>query len=191
MLLLALTIAALATPAPSTPVTADTEILGIDPPDAFEIGSHQRDATEELTEMVVPPETVETWRNQMISLVLLRGGASLPGADAYHASWLKHLAATCPGMVVKTRAGTVDGLHAIEDEIACPKYPDTGLPENLTAVTIQGRANILIAQVAYRHVETPVDRALVTHVMGSLKVCDAAALAACKARRATGFVVGR
>ena len=192
MLAVALSIAALTTPAPSDgQVTAATEMLGMDAPDAFRIGSHQMDSVMELTEMVVPPEKVETWRDRMISLVLLRDGVARTGADAYHAAWMKHLADSCPGMTATTRPGTVDRRPATEDEIVCPKNPQTGLPEYLTSVTIAGQANILIAQVAFRHTVSPKDRALVAHVMRSLKVCNTPTLAACAARKATGFVAGR
>ena len=84
--------------------------------------------------------------------------------------------------------GSVDGRPAIRAALSCPKNPQTGKPENLSAFLVQGDANLMMAQVAFRHAMNPPDTALAERVQGSLKVCDQRTLETCSVRKATGFV---
>jgi hypothetical protein len=180
---------ALAT-APPAAVTAQTEILAADTPDEFQMGNHQRNALGELVELAVPPETVDNW-SRLITLQLYFGASARVGAEAFSARWRNALGASCSGTTSTSVAGTVDGFAATKVVAACPRNPQTGLPENVTAVFVQGQANLMIAQVAFRRPPTDADRRLVINVVDSLQVCDAQAVTACAARKKTGFVAAR
>jgi hypothetical protein len=83
--------------------------------------------------------------------------------------------------------GSVDGHPAIRGTLSCPRNPQTGKAENLTAFLVQGDANLMMAQVAFRHAVTPPDTALIERIEESLKVCDQRTLDSCSARKAAGF----
>jgi hypothetical protein len=176
---------AAAVSAQSTP-TASTEMLGIDVPDEFQIGHHQRNDTVEIIELVEPPETVDNWSKLITSLMFF--DAAETGLEVFYARWRDGLRDGCPGMKDQAVRGSVDGRPAIRAALSCPKNPQTGKPENLSAFLVQGDANLMMAQVAFRHAVTPPDTALAERVKGSLKVCDQRTLETCSARKATGFV---
>jgi hypothetical protein len=79
-------------------------------------------------------------------------------------------------------------MPALRATLSCPKNPQTGKAENLEAFLVQGQANMMMVQVAFRRSITPADDALVKRVAGSLKVCDQRTLSSCSARKATGFL---
>jgi hypothetical protein len=170
------------------PVAATTsEILAVDLPDEFQVGHHQRNEKAEIIELMVPPETVENWSTLVTSLMFF--GAAKTGLDAFYVGWRNGLRDKCPGLTDETVRGNVDGHTALRATLSCPNNPQTGKPENLTAFLVQGEANLMLAQVAFRHTPSETDVALIGHVAGSLKVCDQATLALCSARKATGFLV--
>ena len=169
--------------------TASTEMLAIDVPDEFQVGNHQRNDKLEILELVEPPETVDNWSKLITSLMLF--SAAYEGLDAYYARWRDGLRDACPGMNDIVVQGNVDGHPAIRGVLSCPKNPQTGKPEYLSAFLVQGDANLMIAQVAFRHSVTAQDTALIERVAGSLKVCDQRTLGECSARKATGFTVAR
>jgi hypothetical protein len=175
----------LALAAPSAP-TASTEMLGIDVPDEFQTGSHQRNENGEIMELVVPPETVDNW-SRLITSIMVFDGAKI-GLDAFHAQWRDRMRSACPAMKDAVIRGTVDGHAAIRDTLSCPRNPQTGKPENLSAFFVEGDANLMSAQVAFRHAVLPPDSALIERIAGSLKVCDQRTLDSCSARKASGFV---
>ena len=182
MLLSGLMAAALA--AQSAP-TASTEMLGIDAPDEFQVGHHQRNDKAEIVELVEPPETVDNWSKLITSLMFF--DAAPTGLDAFYTQWLNGLRNACPGIKDKTVRGSVDGHAAISGSLSCPKNPQTGKPENLSAFLVQGNANLMMAQVAFRHAMTSPDAALIKRIEGSLKVCDQRTLDACSARKRPVF----
>ena len=184
MFLLVLLAAAMA--AQSTP-TSSTEMLGIDVPDEFQVGNHQRDDKNEIMELVEPPETVDNWSKLITSLMFFDRAKA--GLDTFYARWRDSLRSACPGLMDKSVRGNVDGHPAIHGTLSCPKNPQTGKPENLSAFLVQGDANMMMAQVAFRHAVSKPDTALIERIGGSLKICDQRTLESCSARKATGFVV--
>jgi hypothetical protein len=183
MVLIVLLAAAVAA---QSPATASTEMLGIDIPDEFQVGNHQRNDSAEIIEVVDPPETVDNWSKLITSLMFF--DAAKMGLDAFYAHWLASLRDGCPGIMENVIHGTVDGYAALRAALWCPKNPQTGKPENLSAFLVQGDANMMMAQVAFRHSLTPPDTALIDHIARSLKVCDQRTFAACSARKSTGFL---
>jgi hypothetical protein len=169
------------------PPTAQTEMLGIDVPDDFEVGYRARNQVLDMTEIVQPPETVETW-TKLITLQLFYDGTRRQTAGSFYGQWRNSMRQVCVGMTETAIKGTVDGQPAIRGVLACPKNPQTGKPENLTTVLVQGGVNLMMVQVAFRHPIAAEDNALIDRVIGSLKVCDQRTLKACSARHATGFV---
>jgi hypothetical protein len=165
--------------------TVSTEMLGIDAPDEFQVANHQRSDKAEIIELVEPPETVDDWSSLITSLMIFGGAEG--GMDGYYSRWLGDMRNACPKLTDDFVHGAVDGHPAIRGTLSCPRNPQTGKPENLGVVLVQGDANLMMAQVAFRRAITPADRALIEHVAGSLKVCDQRTLETCSARKATGF----
>jgi hypothetical protein len=166
--------------------TTATEMLGIDVPDEFQVGDHQRDEQAEIIELVDPPETVDNWSQLITSLMFF--GAAQTSAEDFYSHWRDQLRTACPGLKDTVVRGTVDRHTAIRGSLSCPLNPQTGKPENLTAFLVQGDANMMMAQVAFRHGIGATENALIARISGSLKVCDQRTLSSCSARRATGFV---
>jgi hypothetical protein len=167
--------------------TASTEMLGINVPDEFQIGNHQRNGEAEIIELVEPPETVDNWSKLVTSFIFFDGAQK--GVDAFYARWRDGMRNGCPGIKDTSVRGSVDGHAAIRGTLSCPKNPQTGKPENLSAFLVQGDANLMMAQVAFRHAVSKPDTALIERVAGSLKVCDQRTLDSCSARKAMGFRV--
>jgi hypothetical protein len=166
--------------------TSSTEMLGIDAPDEFQIGNHQRNDKAEIIELVKPPETVDNWSKLITSFMFFDAAQS--GLDAFYARWRDKMRNACPGITDTSVRGSVDGHPAISGTLSCPKNPETGKPENVSVFLVQGDANLMMAQVAFRHSITPSDTVLIEHIAGSLKVCDQRTLELCSARKATGFL---
>jgi hypothetical protein len=169
--------------------SASTEMLGIDVPDEFQIGHQQRNDKVAIIELVEPPETVENWSKLITSLMLFDAAKS--GLDAFYARWRDSLRSGCPGMKDKVVRGSVDGHPAVRGTLSCPKNPQTGKPENLSAFLVQGDANLMMAQVAFRRGVAGQDTALIERIAGTLKVCDQRTLDNCSARKATGFLTAQ
>jgi hypothetical protein len=118
-------------------------------------------------------------------------GARRQTADAFYSRWQQDMRQACAGLKDMRRIGAVDGKRAIWGSLSCPRNPQTGKPENLVAVLVQGEVNLMMVQVAFRHPIRAQDSALISRIVGSLKVCDARALATCSTRKATGFAAAR
>lgn len=171
---------------PADVPTAQTEMLGIDVPDEFEVGHKARNDTIQIMELVEPPETVENWSKLVTSLMFFN--AAPRGAESFYKQWRDDMARSCSGMADNAQKGSVDGMPALRASLSCPKNPQTGKPENLEAILVQGEANVMMVQVAFRRAMTPADKALTERIAGSMKVCDQRTLSTCSARKATGFM---
>src|SRR5262245_18984872 len=104
---LLISLAALAAPA-----TAQSEMLGVNVPDDFEIGYQARNDRLDMKEIVQPPETVETW-TKLITLQLMFNGARRQYADAFYSRWQQDMRQACAGLKDTRRIGIVDGKRAI------------------------------------------------------------------------------
>lgn len=186
-MLLPLLLAALSAGQAGSAPTAETEMLRIDVPDDFDIGYRARNDAQQMIEMVVPPETVEAWTT-LITSQMFFNAARRPGLDGFYQTWRGSMYRACPGLTDTLIRGMVDGKPALRGRLSCPNNPHTGKPENLEAVLIQGDANLMMVQVAFKHTIAPPDIALIDRITRSLKVCDQRTLTACSARKATGFL---
>ena len=166
--------------------TAQTEMLGINVPDEFQIGNQARNEQLQIVELVQPPETVDNWSKLVTSLMFFN--VAQVGLDAFYNQWRSQMRSACPRMTDTLVRGSVDGRSALRGELFCPKAPKTGKPENLTAVLVQGSVNMMMVQIAFAHRIDTSDRILIEHVTGSLKVCDQRMLTSCRARPASGFL---
>lgn len=165
---------------------AQTEVLGIDVPDEFEIGYNARNDTMQIVELVEPPETVDTWSKLITSFMFFN--AAETGLDSFYGPWRDVMRRSCAGITDGVVKGSVDGMPALRATLSCPSNPQTGKPENLEAVLVQGGANLMMVQVAFRRPLTTADNALVERVVGSMKVCNQRTLSSCSARNAMGFI---
>ena len=170
------------------PGAVQTEMLGTDVPDSFIAGNHVRNALGEIIELVQPPETVNDW-SKLITLQTFFGKAQI-GLDTYYGRWRDGMRRACPGLTDAPMRGSVDAHPAIRSRVSCPLNPQTGRPEMLDAIIVQGEANLMLAQVAFRHAIAPADQSLITRIVSNLKVCDQRA-PACVARKPTGFQPAR
>jgi hypothetical protein len=73
---------AAATAQPAHVATAQTEMLGIDVPDEFEVGHQARNDASQIMELVEPPETLENWSTLVTSLMLF--DAAQRGVDSFY-----------------------------------------------------------------------------------------------------------
>ncbi|HEX3423114.1 MAG TPA: hypothetical protein VHS33_06910 [Sphingomicrobium sp.] len=179
-------VAALALAAQST---AATELLGIDVPNEFQVGSQARNEHTEIIELVQPPETVNDWSRMITSLMFFN--AAPTGLEIFYGQWRAQERSGCPSMTDTRVSGTVDGHRAIRGTLSCPKDSQTGKAENLSAFLVQGDANLMMVEVAFRGAFTPADDALIERIKGSLKVCDERELKSCSARKPRGFVASK
>jgi len=167
--------------------TAQTEMLGIDLPDQFEVGHQARDASMQMLEIVDPPETVDNW-TKLVTVQLIFGLASGSTAEDFYSGWLEAVRTSCPGTEEALIKGTVDGKAAIRATLSCPNDPETGKPQNIEAFLVRGDVNVMVVRLAFRHALGEEDKALIERVAHSLKVCDQRTLSACSEREATGFL---
>jgi len=166
--------------------TAETEGISVDAPATFVVGNRSNDGRINLVELVRPPETVDTW-SELISVVTIMHATEGTTLNEFYPMWRDGYRGTCPGPNEAVARGTVDGRPALKATFHCPVDPQTGKPESLTVIFIQGEVNLLSVQLAFRRSMTNADLALVQKVQKTLKVCDARDNA-CFARRATGFM---
>lgn len=178
----------LAQAAAPSPAASPPQVIAVDVPDEFKTGWHQQNPFVDQTELIVPPETVERW-TRMVTIQNLMGLASRTNVDQFYDSWRNGLSKACPDLIETEVWGNVDGARAIRGDIACPRNPQTGLPENIVAVLVDGAENFTMVQIAVRRPRTREDERLVQHILGSLKRCDGSDLDACRMRRGVGFVV--
>ncbi|WP_108658324.1 hypothetical protein [Acuticoccus kandeliae] len=161
-------------------------MLGLDAPDAFKVGYHARKGDVEIIELVLPPETVETW-TQLITLLMFYDTARARDADGYYADWRKVLREGCPAVTERATRGTVDARPALRFSVFCPRHPQSGLPEAIEGVLVEGEVNLMMVQVAFRRTPNAADAALAARLADTLKVCDQRTFDACRARTPTGF----
>lgn len=185
MLLPLLLIAALS-PAQTAPSSAaPVDMLGFDGGSGFKLGYHARNAASDMTELVIPPETVENWTT-LITQQTLFNGAQRVGLERFYGLWRDMMRRDCPGLTDTVEQGEVEGRPAIKGMLSCPNNPETGKPENLSAVLVQGDVHLLMIQIAFRRPVGASDAALIRRVNGSLRIC-APAEARCARRKDSGF----
>jgi hypothetical protein len=115
------------------------------------------------------------------------GAAQRGNVEGFYGQWRDSMRRACVGLNDIMVRGVVDGRPAIRGTLSCPNNPQTGNPENLEAVLVQGEVNLMMVQLAFRRAITVADTALVRRVTSSLKVCDQRTLRYCSERKTVGF----
>ena len=137
------------------------------------VAFEQRDRGSTIVERIPPGETVQQWSvmatNQRFAGLIGRG-ASL---DDWLGNFLGGLDAGCPGFRAATpRRFTVSGRPALELRLDCPRNPATNLPETFFLRAIAGRADLHVAQVAFRRRPTEADVAYAQTHLASVAYCQ-------------------
>jgi hypothetical protein len=157
---------------------APSEWLGQAPLPELVIGYHTAEARGMIVERIPPGETVEQWSRmvtvQRFAGVIARGGT----LDEWRGHFLDGLRTDCPGF----RGGeatrlAVAGRPAIALRIDCPLNPATGRPETFLLLAIAGRADLHIAQIAFRHLPSAAETAWARTQLASVTLCTREAAA--------------
>jgi S1-C subfamily serine protease len=173
-------------PQPLVSQAAQSETLGINPPAGFKVIHHERDDSVEDFKLIQPPETAKTWSRRITSEMYF--DVRHTPLDEHVVFWRNLIARFCTGLTDASVKGVVDGKSARKISFHCPEHTIYGKSYNLKMVLVQGTANLMIAKVELKRQPTPADSALIDQLFGSMRVCDKRLLAACSARKATGFV---
>jgi hypothetical protein len=148
------------------------EWLGQAPLPGLVIGFQRAEARGMIIERVPPGETVEQWSRmvtvQRFTGVIARGGT----LDEWRGHFLDGLRTGCPGF----RGGdathlTVAGRPALDLRIDCPVNPATGRPETFLLRAIAGRADLHIAQIAFRHVPSEAEVQWASTQLAGVTLC--------------------
>lgn len=181
-------LSALALPQTAAPAPASgpVDILGFDDSSGFKLGYHVRSAASDMTELVVPPETVENWTTLITQQTLFDATQRFGGPEGFYRVWRDMMSRGCPGLTATVERGTVEGKPAVKGMLSCPNNPQTAKPENLSAILVQDDADILMIQVAFRRSIGAADAALIRRVNGSVRVCNPPS-GRCPRRKNSGF----
>lgn len=151
---------------------APTEWVGQARLPGLVIAFHRAEGGSMIVERVPPGETYERWTrmvtNQRFAGVIARGGT----LSEWRGHFLEGLGTGCPGF----KAGDpvrvdVVGRPALEFRVDCPRNPATGLPETFFIRAIAGRADLHVAQVAFRHVPTAAEAEWARQHLATVTLC--------------------
>lgn len=125
-----------------------------------------------IVERVPRGETAARWTrmvlNQRFAGVIARGGT----LSEWRGHFLEGLRTGCPGARVSEPARIdIVGRPAIEFRVDCPRNPATGAPETFLLRAIAGRADLHVAQVAFRHVPSAEEVAWARRHLATVTLC--------------------
>lgn len=148
------------------------EWVGQAPLPGLNIAFHEVGNGSMVVERVPPGETGQRWTrmvvNQRFAGVIERGGT----LSEWRGHFIAGLETGCPGYRASAPARVdVVGRPAIEFRIDCPRNPSTGLPETFLLRAIAGRADLHVAQVAFRHVPSAVEVAWARNHLATVTLC--------------------
>jgi hypothetical protein len=137
------------------------------------VAFEQRDRGSTIVERVPPDETVQQWSvmatNQRFAGLIGRGAT----LDDWLGNFLGGLENGCPGYrATAPRRFTEAGRPALELRLDCPRNPATGLPETFFLRAIAGRADLHVAQVAFRRSPSAADVAYAEAHLASVRYCQ-------------------
>lgn len=139
------------------------------------VAHEQRANGSTIVERIPRGETLERWSrmvtNQRFAGLMARGGGGV--LDEWLNNFTGGLANACPG---SSTAGlqrlTVSSRPAVQLRANCPRNPTTGQPETIFLIAIAGRADLHVAQVAYRRVPSAADIAYARVQLASVTYCQ-------------------
>jgi len=158
-----------AAPAAAAP---PVEWIGQAPLPELEIGHQLAGQGSLIVERIPAGETVERWTRmvlvQRFAGVIARGGT----LDEWHGHFMQGIEGACPGF----RGGPptrlrIGGRAAMEFRVDCPRNPATGLPESFFLRAVAGRADLHVAQIAFRSIPNPADTAWAIQHLASVTLC--------------------
>lgn len=137
------------------------------------VAFEQRDRGSTIVERVAPGETVERWTvmvtNQRFAGLIARGAT----LDDWLGNFLGGLETGCPDYRSSDpRRFTLSGQPSVEMRLDCPRNPATGLPETFFLRAIAGRADLHVAQVAFRRRPSAADVAYAQAHLASVSYCQ-------------------
>jgi len=136
------------------------------------IGFQRAEGGSMIVERIPPGETVQRWTrmvtNQRFAGVIARGGT----VAEWHGHFMGGLIGGCPGYRAAEPARLrIEGRDAIEFRVDCPRNPATGLPETFLLRAIAGRADLHVAQVAFRYVPSVAESRWARDHLASVTLC--------------------
>jgi hypothetical protein len=148
------------------------EWVGQAPVPGLVIGHRLAEGGSMIVERIPRGETTDRWTrmvlNQRFAGVIARGGT----LSEWRGHFLEGLQTGCPGARVSD-PGRIDivGRPAIEFRVDCPRNPATGGPETFLLRAIAGRADLHVAQVAFRHVPSAEEVAWARRHLATVTLC--------------------
>ena len=137
------------------------------------IGFQRAEDGSMIVERVPRGETVQRW-TRMVTNQRFAGMVSEPAGtlNEWHWHFVDGLRRGCPGSRASEPARLeIEGRPAIEFRIDCPRNPATGLPETAMIRAIAGRADLHVAQVAFRHVPSAAETRWAQGHLASVTLC--------------------
>lgn len=151
------------------------EWVGQGPLPGFVIAYHRAGQGSLIVERVPRGETIGRWTrlvtNQRFAGEIAAGGT----VDRWHAGFVENLSVACPGFRASVPARLrIEGRPALEFRGDCPRNPDTGRPETFFLRVIGGRADLHLAQIAFRSVPTPAEVTWARGHLATVTLCTRA-----------------
>ena len=125
-----------------------------------------------IVERVPPGETIMRW-TRMVTNQRFAGEIAAGGTlDQWHRGYMIGLRQACPGFRASGPARLqIEGRPAIQLRGDCPRNPATGRPETFFLRAIAGRADLHLAQVAFRNVPSAAETAWALEHVASVTLC--------------------
>jgi hypothetical protein len=151
---------------------APDEWIGHGPLPGLVVGYQAAQPEAMIVERIPPGETVQRWTRmvttQRFAGVIARGGT----LAQWSGHFLEGLGSGCPGYrSTRPAALSIDGREAIAFRVDCPRNPQTGLPETLLLRAIAGRADLHVAQVAFRHLPSASETRWAENHLATVTLC--------------------
>ncbi len=140
-------------------------------PADFKIGFHDKNASDEIWEMVPSGQTVQDWK-VMVTLNVLRA-KPIRTAEALEKTMQENWMQACPdGSYAHINAGVENGYGYSFWLLSCPKTEVTNGPETAFMKAISGNDALYLVQKAFRHDPTDAEIVEWSKTASTIHVCD-------------------
>lgn len=149
----------------------DEERLLVDVPQGFKLGSEQKQDQITLLEYVPEAETVHNWSE--VATVMTAKGLGHVNARDFGGLIAKGWSETCLNSQTQNMGDeAVNGYAASRWMLYCPLNPQTGRPESMMMVVIQGKDALYNIQYAFHTEMSAEQTAKASDFIGKVSVCD-------------------
>jgi hypothetical protein len=125
----------------------------------------------DMSEFVIPPETVEKW-SRLITTQVFHGKGDTP-SSVFIQGWGGRMSAACPGLTHgQLVTGHRNGYTLSFVEANCPKNPATNRPERIYIEVFQGKDALYSVQSAFRYEPSSAEVNDTLAFLQSITVCD-------------------